>query len=101
MPPLQVFSEVLRAHRPKKALNNESFVDVEMWKELLLGRDKFDISEPDIFHYFSQKSQMPESVLVGGKASTVSNPFGVRTKFIINKHSKLKTNKIVRVKTIY
>ena len=88
MPPLQVFSEVLRVHRPKKAINNENFVDTEMWKELLSGRDKFDISEPDIFHYFSQKSQMPESVLVGGNVSTVKNPFGVCMKLLINNKFK-------------
>ena len=77
MPPLQVFSDVLRLDRLKKSIDEDSFADIEMWKEVLQKREKFDISEPDIFHFFSQKAQMPASVLVGGQGSGNSNPFQV------------------------
>ena len=77
MPPLQVFSDVLRIDRLKKSIDEDSFTDIEMWKEVLLKREQFDISEPDIFHFFSQKAQMPASVLVGGQGSGASNPFQV------------------------
>ena len=83
MPPLQVFSDVLRLDRLKKSIDEDSFADIEMWKEVLQKREKFDISEPDIFHFFSQKAQMPTSVLVGGQGSGVSDPFQV------NVYSKL------------
>ena len=79
MPPLQVFSDVLRMDRLKKSIDEDSFADIEMWKEVLLRREQFDISEPDIFHFFSQKAQMPASVLVGGQGSGASNPFQVHS----------------------
>ena len=77
MPPLQVFTDVLRLDRPKKPINNEDFADTEMWKEVISKREQFDISEADIFHYFSQKALMPPSVLVGGHNPVVINPFQV------------------------
>ena len=83
MPPLQVFSDVLRLDRIKKSIDEDSFADIEMWKEVLQKREKFDISEPDIFHFFSQKAQMPASVLVGGHGSGAANPFQV---YIIYAH---------------
>ena len=75
MPPLQVFSDVLRLDRLKKSIDEDSFADIEMWKEVISRRGQFDISEADIFHFFSQKSQMPASVLVGGQGCGSANPF--------------------------
>ena len=77
MPPLQVFSDVLRLDRLKKSIDEDSFADIEMWKEVISRREQFDISEADIFHFFSQKAQMPASVLVGGQGSGSVNPFQV------------------------
>ena len=77
MPPLQVFSDVLRLDRLKKSIDEDSFADIEMWKEVISRREQFDISEADIFHFFSQKTQMPASVLVGGQGSGSANPFQV------------------------
>ena len=77
MPPLQVFSDVLRLDRPKKSIDEDSFADIEMWKEVISRREQFDISEADIFHFFSQKAQLPASVLVGGHNSGLTNPFQV------------------------
>ena len=85
MPPLQVFSDVLRLDRIKKSIDEDSFADIEMWKEILQKREKFDISEPDIFHFFSQKAQMPASVLVGGHGSGATNPFEVRIICLLRK----------------
>lgn len=48
-----------------------------MWKEVISRREQFDISEADIFHFFSQKAQLPASVLVGGHYSGSTNPFQV------------------------
>ena len=84
MPPLQVFTDVLRLDRPKKQIDHECFADTEMWKEVLSKREKFDISEADIFHFFSQKSLMPASALVGGNNPLVSNPFQVKTIIFYN-----------------
>ena len=84
MPPLQLFSDVLRLDRTRKAIDEDSFADVEMWKEVISRREQFDISEPDIFHFFSRKAQLPASVLVGGHNSGISNPFQVRLKCKIN-----------------
>ena len=84
MPPLQLFSDVLRLDRVRKAIDEDSFADVEMWKEVISRREQFDISEPDIFHFFSRKAQLPASVLVGGHNSGISNPFQVRLKCKIN-----------------
>ena len=77
MPPLQLFSDVLRLDRTKKSIDEDSFADVEMWKEIISRRKQFDISEADTFHFFSHKSQLPPSVLVGGHNSDIANPFQV------------------------
>ena len=77
MPPLQLFSDVLRLDRTKKSIDEDSFADVEMWKEIISRREQFDISEADIFHFFSHKSQLPPSVLVGCHNSDIANPFQV------------------------
>ena len=77
MPPLQLFSDVLRLDRLKKSIDEDSFADIEMWKEVISRREQFDISEADVFHFFSQKAQIPASVLVGGQGSGSSNPFQV------------------------
>ena len=82
MPPLQVFTDVLRIDRTRKPIDNDSFADVEMWKEVIAKREKFDISAADVFHFFSstqkRTSQHPTSVLVGGHHGMVHfNPFEV------------------------
>ena len=82
MPPLQVFSDVLRLDRPKKSIDEDSFADIEMWKEVTSKREQFDISEADIFHFFSQKAQLPASVLVGGHNSGCTNPFQARIHYL-------------------
>ena len=82
MPPLQVFSDVLRLDRPKKSIDEDSFTDIEMWKEVISKREQFDISEADIFHFFSQKAQLPASVLVGGHNSGYTDPFQVRIDYL-------------------
>ena len=83
MPPLQLFSDVLRLDRTKKSIDEDSFADVEMWKEIVSRREQFDISEADIFHFFSHKSQLPPSVLVGGHNSDIANPFQVCKEVIL------------------
>ena len=82
MPPLQVFSDVLRLDRPKKSIDDDSFADIEMWKEVISKREQFDISEADIFHFFSQKAQLPASVLVGGHNPGYTDPFHVRIHYL-------------------